>query len=149
MRTSFLAAGLLLACAGATGASSQSVAPPASPVPSDSGGVATPTVPAPAPATPTAPAPGETPTPPASTTGQVTAFLNAQFPAADADGDGQLSRDEFIPWVTQLRQRQSARTGTSTDPAEAGTYANNAFARADVDRNNFVTRGELTTFLGG
>jgi len=76
---------------------------------------------------------------------QVAAFVDQQFTAADTNGDGMLSPEEFKPWMAELKASESE--GQTADAAEAQTYASNAFAAADVDGDGHVTKVELTQFL--
>lgn len=103
----------------------------------------------PAPAAPTEPAPAQqAQAAPASGTTQVAAFVDQQFPQADADGDGSLSATEFQPWISKLKSAELQSAGKPADAAEVQTYAANAFASADKDSNKLVTKAELTQFLG-
>lgn len=80
---------------------------------------------------------------------QVVAFVDTQFPTADANGDGQLSQSEFEGWMGKLKEAELKQAGKPVVQAEVSSYANNAFARADADKNQQVTRTELTQFLQG
>jgi hypothetical protein len=91
-------------------------------------------------------------TPPSSTAQATTnsaqnvaAVVDSDFPAFDADKNGELSKTEFAAWMTKLRAAQPGATA-STDTK---TWAEAAFAQADTDKNKSVTKGELTTFLQG
>ena len=92
------------------------------------------------------PAPGA-PTTPGNP--QVVAFVNSQFPAADTNGDGSLSKEEFDAWVGKMKVAEAQQQGKSVDQAEVTSYATAAFARADADKNMTVSRSELTQFLQG
>lgn len=93
----------------------------------------------PAPAQPAAAAPAN-----AATT--VAAVVDTDFPAFDADKNGELSKEEFAAWMTKLRAAQPNAPAASADTA-AWTEA--AFAQADTDKSKTVSKGELTTFLQG
>lgn len=80
---------------------------------------------------------------------QVVAFVDQQFPQADADGDGSLSPTEFQPWIKALKSAELQSSGGTVDEAEVTTYASNAFATADADGNKLITKDELTQFLSG
>lgn len=84
---------------------------------------------------------------PASGNPQVVAFVDQQFPSADADGDGKLSAAEFEGWISKIKAAELAQTGKPVVEAEVKTYASNAFANADKDADKAVTKTELTQFL--
>jgi hypothetical protein len=93
-----------------------------------------------------APSPGA-PTTPGNP--QVVAFVNSQFPSADANGDGSLSKEEFDAWVGKMKVAEAQQQGKPVDQAEVTSYATAAFARADADKSLTVSRSELTQFLQG
>lgn len=78
-----------------------------------------------------------------ATSGQVTAIVEQEFPAHDADSNGELSAAEFGAWMTKLRAAapQDAQSG---DPA---TWATQAFKVADADGSASVSKTELIGFL--
>ncbi|MBB5986207.1 EF-hand domain-containing protein [Sphingobium lignivorans] len=94
-------------------------------------------------------APAQTAEAPAEGKPQVVAFVDQQFPQADADGDGSLSPTEFEPWIKALKTAELQSSGGTVDEAEVTTYASNAFATADADGNKLVSKDELTQFLQG
>lgn len=63
----------------------------------------------------------------------------AAFLAADADGDGRLSRAEFEPFVRMLAE---AGAPTPVLIRRLGAYGI-AFSRADLDGDGFATPQEL------
>ncbi len=96
------------------------------------------------PSTTTSPAPAQAA--PANTPTTVAAVVDTDFPAFDADKNGELSKEEFAAWMTKLRAAQPNAPSASADTA-AWTEA--AFAQADTDKSKTVSKGELTTFLQG
>jgi hypothetical protein len=98
-----------------------------------------------APSDPTTAAPADpAPAPPAAANTQVAAFVDQQFPQADADGNGSLSKTEFEPWIAKFK---AAETGKQAADADVKTYATNAFASADKDADKLVSKVELKQFL--
>ncbi|MBY8822708.1 EF-hand domain-containing protein [Sphingomonas colocasiae] len=83
---------------------------------------------------------------PANSANTVAAVVDNDFPAFDADKNGELSKEEFAAWMTKLRAAQPNAAAASTDNS-AWTEA--AFAQADTDKSKSVSKGELTTFLQG
>lgn len=80
---------------------------------------------------------------------QVVAFVNSQFPAADTNGDGSLSKEEFDAWVSKMKVAEAQQQGKTVDQAEVTNYATVAFAQADADKSQSISRTELTQFLQG
>lgn len=109
-----------------------------------------PTDPVPAPADPD-PAPVEqaqaAPAEPEAGSPQVVAFVDQQFPALDADGDGKLTQAEFEGWISQLKTAELESAGQPVDQTEVQTYAQNAFLSADRDADKLVTKEEVTQFF--
>jgi EF hand len=111
--------------------------------------------PMPAPSDPTmqppmnepAPAPEAAPAPAPSKADQVKAVVDSEFPAYDADKDGNLSKAEFTKWVSALREKSGA---TSTaDDAKAKKWLADAFTAADADKSMKVSKTEMSNFLMG
>ncbi|MGV3482027.1 MAG: EF-hand domain-containing protein [Sphingobium sp.] len=94
----------------------------------------------------TTPSPAPAEAAPANSANTVAAVVDNDFPAFDADKNGELSKEEFAAWMTKLRAAQPNAAAASTDTT-AWTEA--AFAQADTDKNKSVSKGELTTFLQG
>ncbi len=91
---------------------------------------------------PAAPAPATPPNP------TVVAFVDQQFPTADANKDGTVTAAEFTGWITGLKTAEQQKAGQA-DAAAAKTYADNALAKADVDKDGNLTKTELVKFFGG
>lgn len=79
---------------------------------------------------------------------QVVAFVDSQFPSADADGNGTLTAAEFTAWISKLKAAELEKAGQA-DPAAVKTYADNALLTADTDKDGIVTKAELVKFFGG
>ena len=94
----------------------------------------------------TAPAPAQTPDTPPNP--QVVAFVDQQFPNADADKDGKVTAAEFTTWISGLKTAEQQKAG-QVDPAAVKAYADGALAKADADKDGILTKTELVKFFGG
>jgi len=94
-----------------------------------------------APAEAAAPAPAANP--------QIVAFVDQEFPQADADGDGKLSEAEFKAWITKLKLAELQAQNKPVDQAQVDTYATNAFSMTDKDSDKLVSRDDLVSFFSG
>ncbi|MEC3911576.1 EF-hand domain-containing protein [Sphingobium sp. CR2-8] len=100
------------------------------------------------PAAPTAPQ-SATPATPANPATSVATIVDSEFPAYDANSDGQLDQPEFTRWMVALKGQEMKATG-STLPAEQVTaWANGAFATADKDKSTSISKPELVSYLSG
>lgn len=103
-------------------------------------------------ATPAAPAqqaaPAEQATP-ANPANSVAAIVDSEFPAYDANKDGQLDQAEFGKWMVALKDQEMKATGKTLPPAEVTAWANGAFTSADADKSTAVSKAELVTYLSG
>lgn len=104
-------------------------------------------IPAPAEGTP-APAQDSATQPQPAGASQVAQVIEADFPSYDKDGNGELSKEEFSAWMLKLRAA-SAQPGAAAPETELTAWAGAAFAQADSDKSQSVSKGELTTFLAG
>ncbi|HZV17607.1 MAG TPA: hypothetical protein VFF84_02830 [Sphingobium sp.] len=86
---------------------------------------------------------------PATSGSQVSAFVDAQFPTVDSDGDGALTPAEFEGWITKLKAAELEAAGQPADPQEVKSYARNALMNADKDGDQRITRAEATQFFSG
>ena len=86
---------------------------------------------------------------PAAGATTVSAIVDSEFPAYDADKSGQLEKAEFSKWVVALKDQEMKSTGKTLQPAEVTAWADGAFVTADADKNGTVTKVELVTFLSG
>lgn len=84
-----------------------------------------------------------------ATTVDVAAVVDSEFPAYDTDSSGDLSTQEFSKWMTTLKKAEAAATGQQLAGAEITAWASAAFAMADKDKSNAVSKAELVTYLGG
>ncbi|AJP74229.1 hypothetical protein TS85_03265 [Sphingomonas hengshuiensis] len=82
---------------------------------------------------------------PAASPDQVSQAIGRDFGTYDADANGALNQAEFGTWVSALR-KASEPTFAPGSP-EAQTWVGQAFAATDTDKNQSVTKEELTTFL--
>ena len=105
-------------------------AQPASPTPMDS---------ATAPATDTAAAQ------PAAGAGQVASVVDTEFPTYDANKDGKLERAEFASWMVKLKQASDPKASATS--AATKSWVSAAFAQADKDKSQSITKPELVGFL--
>lgn len=103
-------------------------------------------------ATPQAGTPGAT-TPQAATPANpgnaVATIVDTEFPAYDADSDGELSQAEFSRWMVALKAQETKATGQTLPEAEVTAWANGAFVTADTDKNATISKPELVTYLSG
>lgn len=91
----------------------------------------------------------DAPAQPAANGTQVAAFVDAQFPTMDGDGDGALTSAEFEGWITKLKSAELEAAGQPADEQEVKTYARNALLTADKDADQRITRAEATQFFSG
>lgn len=80
---------------------------------------------------------------------QIVAFVDYQFPAADADKNGTLTAAEFTTWVGGLKAAEMQKAGQAPDAAAVKTYADSALATADKDKDAVLSKDELVKFFGG
>lgn len=81
----------------------------------------------------------------ATTPAQVAGVVNSEFAGYDKDRSGSLSAAEFGAWMAALRKAGDP----AIDPAapEVKQWIDGAFASADADKDQRVTRAELTAYL--
>jgi len=111
------------------------------PAPADG---ATPAAPA-APAAPQSAAPSA-PTNPAAS---VASIVDAEFPAYDANNDGQLDQSEFTRWMVALKSQEMKATGSALPAEQVTAWANGAFTTADKDKSTSISKTELVSYLSG
>ena len=87
------------------------------------------------------------PASPASQTESVAAIVDSEFPAYDANNDGQLDKAEFSRWMVALKDQEMKTTGQALAPAEITAWADGAFATADADKSVTVSKPELISYL--
>ena len=84
---------------------------------------------------------------PASPAESVASIVDSEFPAYDANSDGQLDKAEFSRWMVALKDQEMKATGKTLTPAEVTTWANGAFTTADADKSITVSKPELISYL--
>ncbi len=103
------------------------------------------------PATPTAPAQAAPAAPqnatPASPADSVATIVDSEFPAYDANSDGQLDKAEFGKWMVALKDQEMKATGKALPASKVMAWANGAFSTADKDKSNSVSKAELIAYL--
>jgi hypothetical protein len=110
---------------------------------------ATPASPA-APAEPQAATPqAATPATPANPTNAVASIVDTEFPAYDANSDGQLDQSEFSKWMVALKDQEMKATGKTLPAEQVTAWATGAFTTADADKSVSVSKPELVTYLSG
>ena len=75
-------------------------------------------------------------------------LVDAEFPAYDANKNGNLEQTEFGNWVLAL-YAASGDAAAPKDPAAKAKWSKAAFATADTDKNKAVTKAEMNVFLVG
>lgn len=103
------------------------------------------------PATPAAPASPQAATPaaPANPAASVASIVDAEFPAYDANKDGQLDQSEFTRWMVALKSQEMKATGSTLPADQVSAWANGAFTTADKDKSISVSKTELVSYLSG
>lgn len=77
-------------------------------------------------------------------------LVESEFAAYDEDQSGELSKEEFAKWVSALRSKSLTSQGRPPVPEnEMAEWAKNAFAKADADKSEKISKVELETFLTG
>jgi hypothetical protein len=101
---------------------------------------------APQAATPAAPAAPSTPANPATA---VASIVDSEFPAYDANKDGQLDQSEFSRWMVALKTQEMKATGSQLPTDQVMAWANGAFTTADKDKSISISKPELISYLSG
>jgi len=102
------------------------------------------------PASPVAPAEPQAATPQAATpTNAVASIVDTEFPAYDANSDGQLDQSEFSKWMVALKDQEMKATGKTLPAEQVTAWANGAFKTADADKSVSVSKPELVSYLSG
>lgn len=97
------------------------------------------------PATPAQPQ-AATPANPASS---VATIVDSEFPAYDANSDGQLDKAEFSRWMVALKDQEMKATGKTLPAEQVTAWADGAFTTADSDKSVSVSKPELVSYLSG
>lgn len=99
----------------------------------------------PAPTDPATAAAAPAPTPAAAAAGpQVADVVGKEFPTYDKNGDGSLSKSEFSTWMLALKKTSDPNV---KDDAANKAWTRDAFAQADTDKSQSISKDELTNFL--
>lgn len=85
--------------------------------------------------------------PAATQTDTVASIVDSEFPAYDANGDGQLDKAEFSRWMVALKDQEMKSSGEKLSAADVTTWADGAFKTADADKSTSVSKPELITYL--
>jgi len=109
--------------------------------------------PAMSPATPQAAQPAAPAQPQSATPAQpapaasVASIVDSEFPAYDANSDGQLDQSEFSRWMVALKSQEMKATGQQLPADQVTAWANGAFSTADADKSSMISKPELITYL--
>ncbi|NWK97979.1 calcium-binding protein [Sphingobium lactosutens] len=111
------------------------------------------------PAAPAAPAQPQTaqpqtatpaqPSAPANPANTVASIVDSEFPAYDANGDGQLDKAEFSRWMLALKDQEMKATGKTLPADQVTAWADGAFSSADSDKSTSISKPELISYLSG
>jgi hypothetical protein len=86
---------------------------------------------------------------PANPRDDVASIVDTEFPAYDADSNGQLDQSEFARWMVALKDQEMKATGKTLPQEQVMAWASGAFTTADVDKNISVSKPELISYLSG
>ena len=88
--------------------------------------------------------------PPPSREQMVMQVVESEFGTYDEDQSGELDKNEFTKWVGILRNKSLESQGRPPVPEnEMNDWAKNAFAKADADNSEKISKAELQVFLMG
>ncbi|WP_448502607.1 hypothetical protein [Sphingomonas sp.] len=76
---------------------------------------------------------------------QIAQIVDAEFPTYDKSGTGEVNKEEFAEWMVALRS--ASEPGVDAQSAEVQGWVEQAFAQADTDSSDGVSKEELTAFL--
>ena len=76
---------------------------------------------------------------------QIEQLVESQFATYDKDATGELSQEQFGEWMVALRS--ASEPNLQPDAPETQSWIGQAFAQADADNNDGVSKTELTGFL--
>ena len=77
----------------------------------------------------------------------VASIVDSEFPAYDANSDGQLDQSEFSRWMVALKSQEMKATGQQLPADQVTAGANGAFSTADADKSSMISKPELITYL--
>lgn len=90
-------------------------------------------------------APAETAAQPAAGADQVASVVDSQFGTYDKDANGKLSATEFGAWMVALKSQSDPATDANSPATRKWNQA--AFAQADTDKSQSLSKAEVTGFL--
>ena len=90
-----------------------------------------------------------TPAAPANTATTVASIVDSEFPAYDANSDGQLDQSEFSRWMVALKGQEMKATGSTLPAEQVSAWASGAFTTADKDKSVTISKPELVSYLSG
>jgi hypothetical protein len=96
-----------------------------------------------------APALAQEPAKPTNPAEAVASIVNTEFPAYDANSDGQLDVNEFARWMVALKDQEMKATGKTLPQDQVMAWASGAFVTADKDNSTSVSKPELISYLAG
>lgn len=96
---------------------------------------------------PVEPATAAAPAEPRTTT--VAKIVDTEFPAYDANKNGDLEQPEFTKWVLALHGASTDANAKAMDEAAKLKWAGGAFAAADADKSKKISKAEMNKFLLG
>ena len=76
----------------------------------------------------------------------VASIVDSEFPAYDANSDGQLDQSEFSRWMVALKSQEMKATGQQLPADQVTAWANGAFSTADADKSSMISKPELITY---
>lgn len=79
----------------------------------------------------------------------VAKIVDAEFPAYDANKNGDLDQPEFTKWILALHNASADASAKAMDEAAKVKWAKGAFAAADTDKSKKISKAEMNKFLLG
>lgn len=84
-----------------------------------------------------------------STADTVASIVDSEFPAYDANNDGQLDKAEFSRWMIALKDQEMKSSGQKLAATDITSWADGAFTTADKDKSAAISKPELISYLSG
>jgi hypothetical protein len=75
--------------------------------------------------------------------------VDAEFPAYDANKNGDLDEPEFSKWLLALHAAGGDAKAKAMDETTKMKWAKDGFAAADADKDMKVSKTEMNKFLAG
>ena len=82
-------------------------------------------------------------------TAQVAQLVDAEFPAYDANKNGALDEPEFSKWLLALHAAGGDAKAKAMDEPSKMKWAKDGFVAADADKNQKISKAEMSKFLAG